>query len=46
MVVDVGKTTSNEWIIIELNDAQESGYAKNSKIQLWGKLISLGINGL
>ena len=43
MVIDFGKTVKNEWIIIELNDAQESGYAMNSKIHLWNNLIELGI---
>lgn len=43
MVIDFGKTTNNEWIIIELNDAQESGYAMNSKINLWNNLIEIGI---
>ncbi len=43
MVIDFGKTINNEWIIIELNDAQESGYAMNSKINLWNNLIKLGI---
>lgn len=43
MVVDFGKTINNEWIIIELNDAQESGYAMNAKINLWNNLIE--ING-
>jgi hypothetical protein len=44
MVIDFAKTINNEWIIIELNDAQESGYAMNSKINLWNKLIEIGIN--
>ncbi len=43
MVIDFGKTVYDEWIIIELNDAQESGYAMNSKINLWNNLIELGI---
>lgn len=43
MVIDFGKTINNEWIIIELNDAQESGYAMNSKLNLWNNLIELGI---
>ena len=42
MVIDFGKTINNEWIIIELNDAQESGYAMNSKINLWNNLIKQG----
>lgn len=42
MVVDFGKTIHDEWIIIELNDAQESGYAMNSKLNLWNNLVNLG----
>lgn len=42
MVIDFGKTIDNEWIIIELNDAQESGYAMNAKINLWSKIMTLG----
>lgn len=41
MVIDFGKTIDNQWIIIELNDAQESGYALNTKVALWSKLIEL-----
>jgi hypothetical protein len=43
MVIDFGKTLQNEWIVIELNDAQESGYAMNSKLNLWTNLIEAGI---
>lgn len=43
MVIDFAKKSTNEWIIIELNDAQESGYAMNPKINLWTKLIEIGI---
>lgn len=43
MVIDFGKTVDEEWIVIELNDAQESGYAMNSKMNLWTQLIQLGI---
>jgi hypothetical protein len=38
MVIDYGKTINDEWIVIELNDAQESGYASNSKLSLWSKI--------
>jgi hypothetical protein len=44
IVIDFAKTISNEWIVIELNDAQESGYAMNSKINLWSRLIEIEIN--
>ena len=42
MVIDFAKKTNKEWIIIELNDAQESGYAMNAKINLWTRLIETG----
>lgn len=39
LVVDVAKTAGGEWIVIELNDAQESGYAAVSRLNLWRKII-------
>lgn len=39
LVVDVAKTEGGRWIVIELNDAQESGYAAVSRINLWKKII-------
>lgn len=44
MVIDFAKTLSGEWIIIELNDAQESGYAMTSKIGLWNSILEMGVN--
>lgn len=41
LVIDVGRLTNGEWIVIELNDAQESGYAGNFPFQLWKKLTEL-----
>ena len=29
------------WIVIELNDGQESGYAGVNKLQLWQKIIGI-----
>jgi hypothetical protein len=43
MVIDFGKILNNDWIVVELNDAQESGYALNSKMQLWSKLKEFDI---
>lgn len=39
LVVDVAKTAAGEWIVIELNDAQESGYAAVSRLNLWSRII-------
>jgi hypothetical protein len=41
LVVDVAKKADGEWIVIELNDGQESGYAGVNKLQLWQKIIDL-----
>ena len=37
----VAQTAEGQWIVIECNDGQESGYAGVSPIALWGKLIEL-----
>ena len=29
------------WLVIECNDAQESGYAGNSPLRLWRNLLSV-----
>jgi hypothetical protein len=40
MAIDVAKTVSGEWIIIEVNDAQESGFAELNPIALWDNTIT------
>lgn len=37
--IDVAKTVSGEWIIIEVNDAQESGFVGINPLALWNKTI-------
>ena len=37
--IDVAKTASGEWIIIEVNDAQESGFAGANPLVLWNNTI-------
>ena len=37
--IDVAKTSSGEWIIIEVNDAQESGFAGVNPLVLWNNTI-------
>lgn len=37
--IDVAKTTSGEWIIIEVNDAQESGFVGANPLVLWNNTI-------
>ena len=37
--IDVAKTAAGEWIIIEVNDAQESGFIGINPIVLWNNTI-------
>lgn len=37
--IDVAKTAAGEWIIIEVNDAQECGYAGVNPMRLWNNAI-------
>jgi hypothetical protein len=39
LVVDLAQTRDRRWIVIECNDAQESGYAGVSPIGLWQKIV-------
>ncbi len=39
IAIDIAKTKSGEWIIIECNDAQESGYAGISPKVLWDNIL-------
>ncbi len=38
--IDLAKTASGQWIIIEVNDGQESGFAELNPISLWNRVIS------
>ena len=38
--IDVAKTASGEWIIIEVNDAQESGFVGVNPLVLWNNTFS------
>jgi hypothetical protein len=40
LVVDIAQTRAGEWIVIECNDGQESGYAGVSPIALWNNLTA------
>ena len=42
--IDVAKTASGEWIIIEVNDAQESGFVGANPITLWNNTIEAAQN--
>lgn len=39
LVIDIAKTVQGEWIVIECNDAQESGYTGISPHMLWGSVL-------
>lgn len=41
LAVDIAKTRQGEWIIIEVNDGQESGYAGVNPALLWQKIARL-----
>jgi len=41
VVIDIAQTKEGEWIVIECNDAQESGYAAISPIGLWQRIIEI-----
>lgn len=40
--IDVAKTARGEWIIIEVNDAQESGFVGVNPITLWNRIMNMG----
>lgn len=41
LVVDIARTTAGQWIVIECNDAQESGYARIQPLKIWREIIAL-----
>jgi hypothetical protein len=41
LVVDIAQTLEREWIVIECNDGQESGYGGVSPISLWQRILDL-----
>lgn len=41
LVIDLAMTINGEWIIIECNDAQESGYAGVSPLSLWQNILEI-----
>jgi hypothetical protein len=41
LVVDVAQTAGGEWIVIECNDGQESGYAGVSPFALWQNIVDI-----
>lgn len=45
LVIDMAQTIDGEWIVIECNDAQESGYAGVSPFSLWHEIIQVSSAG-
>lgn len=41
VVIDLAQTLSGEWILIEINDAQESGYTGVQALSLWQRIVEL-----
>jgi hypothetical protein len=41
LVVDVAQRADGQWIVIEVNDGQESGYAAVSPFQLWRNILMI-----
>lgn len=41
LVIDVAQTAGGEWIVIECNDGQESGYAGCSPLLLWHNIAEV-----
>lgn len=41
VVIDLAQTETRQWIVIEINDAQESGYTGVKPLLLWQKIIEL-----
>lgn len=41
VVVDMAQCVDSRWIVIEINDAQESGYAGVPRLALWQKIVEI-----
>jgi ATP-grasp domain, R2K clade family 3 len=41
LVIDLALTQGNEWIVIECNDGQDSGYAGVNPFSLWNNIIRI-----
>jgi hypothetical protein len=46
LVVDVAQTEDGRWIVIECNDAQESGHAGVPPVAMWQNIIELEMHRL
>lgn len=41
LVIDLAMTMDGQWIVIECNDGQESGYAGVSPLSLWQNILEI-----
>ena len=41
VVVDIAQTIDGRWVVIECNDAQESGHAGVSPFALWQRVVEV-----
>jgi len=41
LAVDIAKTQNDNWIVVEVNDGQESGYAGVNRIALWENILRI-----
>lgn len=41
LAVDIAKTKQGKWIVIEVNDAQESGYVGVNRNELWQNIVDI-----
>lgn len=39
LVVDMAQTIDRQWVVIEVNDGQESGYAATPPVALWFAIL-------
>lgn len=44
VVIDMAKTASGDWIVIEVNDGQDAGYAGNNPFFLWNNILQIESN--
>ncbi|MEX2214286.1 MAG: ATP-grasp domain-containing protein [Phycisphaeraceae bacterium] len=44
LVVDIAQAESGDWIVIEINDAQDSGYAGVAPLPLWRRIIDIELS--
>lgn len=41
LVLDLAQTVDGEWVVIECNDGQDSGYMGVDRVQLWRRIVEI-----